>query len=72
MDIKETIDDTVKKLKSDKDLQKKFMSDPKGALESIAGVKIPDDQVDKVIDAIQDKIKNDTVNGVLDKVKDLF
>ncbi|MCR5587623.1 MAG: hypothetical protein K6F77_08880 [Lachnospiraceae bacterium] len=72
MDVKETVDQLFDKVKGDKDLQKKFMSNPKGAIEELAGVKIPDEQVDDVIEMIQKKIKNDTVSDVLDKVKDLF
>lgn len=63
MDIKKTISDAVDKIKNDKDLAKKFQSDPISAVEGLIGVDLPNDQVQKIVDGIQAKLKLDKLSG---------
>ncbi len=69
MDIKAKIEEIVEKVKGDKDLQDRFMKDPVGVVEEIAGVDIPNDQVEKVIDAVKAKI---SVDDIASKLGGLF
>ena len=63
MDIKKTISDAVDKIKNDNDLAKKFQSDPISAVEGLIGVDLPNDQVQKIVDGIQAKLKLDKLSG---------
>ncbi len=65
MDIKEKIEQIVDKIKGDDDLMKKFQKDPVSAIESIIGIDLPNDQVEKVVDAVKAKIKLDNIGGAL-------
>jgi len=56
MDIKAKIQELVDKIKNDKDLQDKFQKDPKGTVESLTGIDLPDEQIDQVIEGIKAKI----------------
>lgn len=67
MDIKEKIEEIVKKVTKDKDLLAKFKKDPVKTVEDVAGVDLPNDAVEKVVDAIKAKI---TADDVSDKVSD--
>ncbi len=65
MDIKGKIDELVEKIKGDKDLGAKFQKDPVGAVESLLGVDLPNDQIEKVVDGIKAKLTLDAVGGKL-------
>ena len=68
MDIKKKIDEIVKKLKSDKNLMEKFKKDPVSAVESLIGVDLPNDQIEKIADGIKAKITIDKAGSVLGKL----
>ena len=70
--LKEMINEVVKKVKNDKDFAKKFKSDPIKAVESVLGVDLPDDQINKVIDGVKAKISLDNAGDLLSKAKGLF
>jgi len=72
MDIKAKIDEIVDKIKNDKTLAAKFKEDPVKALESIAGIDLPDDQINKVIDGIKAKLAVDGAGGLLGGIKKMF
>lgn len=65
MNIKEKIEELVEKIKSDKDLMKKFQADPVATIEELAGVDLPNDQIEKVADAIKAKLSLDKLGGAL-------
>lgn len=65
MDIKAKIEELTGKIKNDKDLQKKFQSNPIGALEELLGVDLPEDQLKKIADGIQAKIKLDNIGDAI-------
>lgn len=70
--LKGKIDEIVKKVKEDKDFANNFKKDPVKAVESIIGIDLPDDQINKVIDAVKAKITVDNVKGAANKLKGLF
>ena len=72
MDIKATIEEAVKKITSDKSLLEKFKSNPVNAVESVIGKDLPDDVVNKVVDAVKVKLSADTAGDLLGKVKGIF
>lgn len=72
MDIKAKIEELTEKIKSDKKLQEKFQSDPVGAVESLLGVDLPNDQLEGIVDGIKAKIKLDNIGDVLGGIGGLF
>lgn len=72
MDYKEKIEDIVKKVTEDKDLVEKFKDDPIKTVEQAAGIDLPDDVVEKIVDAIKAKVSVDKVSDALGALKKLF
>ncbi|MBQ7871283.1 MAG: hypothetical protein IJ357_04000 [Oscillospiraceae bacterium] len=65
MDIKAKIDELVDKIKSDKQLGAKFQKDPVSTVEELIGVDLPNDQVEKVVEAVKAKINLDKLGSKL-------
>ena len=69
MDIKELIkdklDEIVNKIKSDKTLMTRFQSEPVKVVEELVGMDLPDDQIEKLADAVKAKIDLDKVGSLL-------
>lgn len=72
MDIKEKIEQIVKKLLNDKDLMKKFEKNPASVIEEYVGVDLPDDLVNQLIDGIKAKISMEKVGDALGALGGLF
>jgi len=72
MDIKEKINEVVEKVTKDKEFQEKFQKDPVKAVESVLGVDLPDDLVEKIIDGVKGKITAEKVSDVVDSFKKMF
>ena len=72
MDIKEKIEAIVEKVKNDKGFAEKFKKDPVKAIESVSGIDLPDDMVDKVVDAVKAKLTADKAGDLLGGIKKLF
>ena len=72
MDIKNKIEEIIEKIKSDENFASKFKDDPEKAIESILGIDIPDDQIEKVIDGVKAKLSLDKADGVLGNIKKMF
>lgn len=72
MDIKAEITKIVDKIKNDDDLLEKFKKDPIKAVESIIGVDLPDDIIEKVVDGVKAKISLDKAGDLLNGLKKLF
>ena len=51
MDIKAKIEQIVDKIKSDKTLMSRFQKDPVSVVEELIGVDLPNDQIEKLVDA---------------------
>ena len=65
MNIKEKIEELVEKIKNDKDLLKKFQSEPVKTIEELVGMDLPDDQIEKLAEGIKAKISLDKLGGAL-------
>ena len=71
-DIKQQIEAVVKKVTSDEKLMEQFKTDPVKAVESVLGVDLPDDVINKVIDGVKAKISVDKLGGIANTIKNLF
>lgn len=71
-DIKEKVDELVKKLQSDPALLKNFQSDPVKTLEQLTGVDLPEQQLQPVIAGVKAKLGAAQIGGALDGLKKLF
>ena len=72
MDIKAKIDEIVAKIKSDPAMMDNFQKDPVKTVEGIAGVDLPDDQINPVIEGIKAKLAGGALSGITDKITGLF
>ena len=72
MDIKAKITELVEKIKTDKALQAQFQQNPIKAVESLLGVDLPDDMIEKIVDGVKAKLTADKLSGGLDALKKLF
>lgn len=72
MDIKEIIENIVGELKTNENLKEDFEKEPVKLIEKIAGVDLPDELVEKVIDGVKAKIAVDKVADIADTLKKLF
>ncbi len=63
--IKEKIEEIVEKIKNDKNIAAKFAKDPVSTIESLIGIDLPNDQVEKIVDAVKAKIDLDKIGGML-------
>ena len=72
MDIKEKIEELVKKLTADKNLLEKFEKNPVKVVEDLIGVDLPDDVINKIIDGVKAKISLDKVGDALKGLSGLF
>lgn len=72
MDVKEQIRKAAEKISKDKKLQEQFQKEPVKALESILGVDLPDDVVNKVVEGVKAKLNLDKASGAVDALKKLF
>ena len=66
MDIMEKLEDLVEKIKGDKSIAAKFKKDPIDTVQDLLGVKLPEEQIEKLVDAIKKKIKLDDLDDVLE------
>lgn len=72
MDIKEKIEEIVKKLRTDKTLMARFERNPASVIEEFVGIDLPDEQVNQLVDGIKAKIQLDKAGDVLGGLGKLF
>ena len=76
MDIQKIINDVIAKLKEDDALLANFKDNPTKVLEKLAGVDLPDDKIDPIIDGIMAKLKIDDLaekaEGIMGALGGLF
>ena len=72
MDIKAKIEELVEKIQKDEALQKQFKEDPISAVETLIGIDLPNDQIEKIVDGIKAKITIDDIGNVLGGLGKLF
>ena len=63
--IKDKIEDVVEKIKKDPKLLQKFKDEPIKTVEGLIGIDLPDDQIEKIVDAVKAKINLDKVGDLL-------
>lgn len=71
-DLFNKVDEIVDKIQSNKTLMEKFQKDPVSALESIIGIDLPNDQIEKLIDAIKAKLTLDDIGDAIGALGKLF
>ena len=65
-DVKEKIEEIVKRISTEKDLARKFVKDPVKTVEGLIGIDLPDEIVKKVIAGVKDKIDLKKITALLD------
>lgn len=65
MDIKAKIEELVNKVKNDPKFLEDFQKDPVKAVESVVGVDLPDDEINKIVDGIKAKMTLDKAGDLL-------
>lgn len=71
-ELKAKMEEIVEKIKSDKDLLNKFSANPIGTVEELIGMDLPDDQIEKLAEAIKAKLDMDKVSNTLGSLGKLF
>ena len=71
-DIKEQIEEVVEKIKADPKLLSSFKDEPVKTVEKLIGLDLPDDLIDKVVDAVKAKIDLDKLGDIGNMLKKLF
>lgn len=71
-DMKAEITKVVDKVTKDEKLMDQFKKDPVKAVESVIGVDLPDDVINKVVDGVKAKISIDKIGGIASSIKNLF
>ena len=70
--IKEKIEDIVEKIQENDDLMEQWKEEPVKVIETLVGVDLPDDVVEKIIDGVKAKISVDKLSKGLGALKKLF
>jgi hypothetical protein len=71
-DLKELIEEVIKKIKDNPQLMEKFNTDPVKALESLTGKDLPDQMIDPLIAGVKAKIGADELGDALGKLANLL
>ena len=72
MDIKAKVQELVEKIQKDPKMLAEFKENPVKVVETLLGVDLPDDVVNKVVDGVKAKITLDKAGDVLGALKKLF
>ena len=67
MEIKEKIEDLVRKFQGDDELKTMFKKDPVKAVEDLLGADLPDDAVQKIVAGVKAKLSLDSLGGIFGK-----
>lgn len=71
-DIKETVNDLVEKIQNNPKLLQQFKTEPVKVIETLIGIDLPDDQIEKVVELVKAKIDLDKVGDLLGGLGGLF
>ena len=71
-EIKALIKKLVDKVQDDSEIKTLFKKDPVKAVEKVLGVDLPDDVVNKIIDAVKAKLTVDDAKELFGALKKLF
>lgn len=72
VDIKEKIEQIVKKLLNDKTLMQRFEKNPASVIEDYVGVDLPDELVNQIVDGVKAKLTAEKVGDALEGFGKLF
>lgn len=72
MDVKEKIEEIAAKLTKDPNLKSQFQKDPVKTVESLLGVDLPDEAIEKIASGVKGKLSVDAVSGAIGNLKKLF
>jgi len=64
--LKEKIEEIIEKIKKDKNFAEDFKKNPVKTIEELAGIDLPNDQINALIKGVKAKIDLDAVTGLLD------
>lgn len=67
MDLKTQITEAIEKISKDEKLRGQFLKEPVKTIESLFGVDLPDESIQKIVDGVKAKISVDKIGGILDK-----
>ena len=70
--LKEQIEEIVKKVKDDPKFMEEFKADPVKALEAVTGTDLPDNMIEPLISGIKAKMGAEDLGDVLGKLGGLF
>jgi hypothetical protein len=70
--LKDKIEEIVKKIKADPDIAADFQRDPISTVEKLIGIDLPNDQLEAVVNGIKAKIDLDKVGDLLGGLGGLF
>lgn len=70
-DIKEKVEEVVEKIKNDDKLLEQFKKEPIKTVEELAGVDLPDDKLEKVVELVKQRVDAGK-GGLGEKLKGLF
>lgn len=71
-DIMNKVEELVEKIQSNKSLMEKFEKDPVAVLEQLLGVDLPNDQLNKLVDAVKAKLALNDIGDALGALGGLF
>ena len=71
-EVKELIEKLLDKVQKDDSIKALFVKDPVKAVEKVLGVDLPDDVVNKIIDAVKAKLTVDDAKQLFGALKKLF
>lgn len=71
-EIKDLVEDIVKKVKDNPKLMEEFKEDPVKALETLTGKDLPDQMIEPLIAGVKAKLGTDDLGDTLGKLAHLF
>ncbi|MBQ7301279.1 MAG: hypothetical protein IJW77_15750 [Clostridia bacterium] len=71
-DVKELVEKAVSTIKGDDNLLESFKSNPIKVVEKILNVDLPDEILEKIVEAVKAKINIDDAKDVVGKITGLF
>jgi hypothetical protein len=70
--LKEKIEEIVKKITTDKTLAAKFKADPITTVEGLLGVDLPNDQIEAIVEAVKAKVTLEKAGDLMGSLGKLF
>lgn len=71
-DIKKTVNELVEKIQENPKLLQQFKTEPLKVIETLIGMDLPDDQIEKVVELVKAKLDMDKVSDMLGGLGGLF